>query len=86
MIAPDQLKSLIQQTLPDAQVIVQDLTGTQDHYQATVVADAFAELNRVKQHQLVYQSVQTVMSSGDLHALSLKTFTPEQWQSAQASA
>ena len=86
MIAPDQLKSLIQQTLPDAQVIVQDLTGTQDHYQATIVAEAFASLNRVKQHQLVYQSVQTVMNSGDLHALSLKTYTPDQWQSEQANA
>ena len=86
MIAPDQLTRLIQQTLPEAQVTVQDLTGTQDHYQATVVADAFAALNRVKQHQLVYQSVQTVMHSGDLHALSLKTYTPEQWQAEQVSA
>ncbi|MEO1591799.1 MAG: BolA/IbaG family iron-sulfur metabolism protein [Cyanobacteria bacterium J06632_22] len=85
MIAPDQLKGLIQQTLPDAQITVQDLTGTQDHYQATVVAGEFATLNRVKQHQLVYQSVQTVMSSGELHALSLKTYTPEQWQTEQAN-
>ncbi|MEL6136449.1 MAG: BolA/IbaG family iron-sulfur metabolism protein [Cyanobacteria bacterium J06628_6] len=83
MIAPEQLKSMIEQALPAAQITVQDLTGTQDHYQATVVADAFADLNRVKQHQLVYQSVQTVMASGDLHALSLKTYTPEQWHAEQ---
>ncbi|MEO0755327.1 MAG: BolA/IbaG family iron-sulfur metabolism protein [Cyanobacteria bacterium J06648_16] len=83
MIAPEQLKSMIEQALPAAQITVQDLTGTQDHYQATVVADAFADLNRVKQHQLVYQSVQTVMASGDLHALSLKTYTPEQWRAEQ---
>ncbi|MEL6246940.1 MAG: BolA/IbaG family iron-sulfur metabolism protein [Cyanobacteria bacterium J06554_6] len=83
MIAPEQLKSMIEQALPAAQITVQDLTGTQDHYQATVVADAFADLNRVKQHQLVYQSVQTVMTSGDLHALSLKTYTPEQWHAEQ---
>ena len=83
MIAPEQLKSMIEQALPAAQITVQDLTGTQDHYQATVVADAFAALNRVKQHQLVYQSVQTVMASGDLHALSLKTYTPEQWRAEQ---
>jgi acid stress-induced BolA-like protein IbaG/YrbA len=39
----------------------------------------------VKQHQLVYQSVNQVMATGDLHALALKTFTPAQWRQQQSA-
>nr|WP_316964588.1 BolA family protein [Acaryochloris sp. CCMEE 5410] len=38
----------------------------------------------VQQHQLVYRSVNQVMASEQLHALALKTFTPEKWQAQQA--
>ena len=79
MIPPTQVEQLIQAQFPDAIVNIQDLTGTQDHYQATVVSSAFDNLSLVKQHQLVYKSVNSVMASGDLHALSLKTYTPEDW-------
>ncbi|NEP18203.1 MAG: BolA family transcriptional regulator [Leptolyngbya sp. SIO4C1] len=83
MIRPDQVETLIKQALPEAEVMVQDLTGTQDHYQATIVSPAFEGLNLVKQHQLVYKSVNSAMASGELHALALKTYTPQQWQTAQ---
>ena len=43
------------------------------------MSPSFEGLNLVKQHQLVYGSVNAVMTSGDLHALTLKTFTPEEW-------
>lgn len=79
MIPANQIEQLIKSQLPDAQVTVQDLTGTQDHYQATIVSTSFEGLNLVKQHQLVYGSVNTAMASGDLHALTLKTFTPTEW-------
>ena len=79
MIPADQVEKLIKSKLPDAQVTIQDLTGTQDHYQATIVSTSFEGLNLVKQHQLVYGSVNAAMTSGDLHALTLKTFTPEEW-------
>ncbi|MEM9803871.1 MAG: BolA/IbaG family iron-sulfur metabolism protein [Cyanobacteria bacterium P01_D01_bin.56] len=79
MIPADQVEQLIKAKLPDAQVSIQDLTGTQDHYQATIVSTSFAGLNLIKQHQLVYSSVNAAMASGDLHALTLKTFTPEEW-------
>lgn len=83
MIPPNQVETLIKQELPDAQVIVEDLTGTQDHYQATVVTSEFEGLNLVKQHQRVYKSVNSVMATGDLHALALKTYTPQQWDANQ---
>jgi stress-induced morphogen len=84
MIAPEQVETLIKAGVADATVMVQDLTGTQDHYQATIVSPAFQGLSLVKQHQLVYSSVNAVMATGDLHALALKTYTPEQWDKINA--
>lgn len=83
MINPDDLTSMIQSGLPGAEVFVQDLTGGGDHYQATVISTEFEGKNLVQQHQLVYQSVNSVMASEQLHALALKTFTPEKWQIQQ---
>jgi len=64
---------------------VQDLTGGGDHYQVLVVSPAFAGRTLVQQHQLVYAAVREAMSSQAIHALALKTYTPEQWATAQPS-
>ncbi|NEQ30099.1 MAG: BolA family transcriptional regulator [Leptolyngbya sp. SIO4C5] len=82
MISPDQVESMIQTGLPDAQVQVQDLTGGGDHYQVTVVSTAFEGRSLIQQHQLVYGALQQAMSSEAIHALSLKTYTPEAWTAA----
>jgi stress-induced morphogen len=83
MIEPSEVESLLKAAFPDAEVSVVDLTGTRDHYQATVVTEAFAGKTRIAQHQLVYKALGDAMS-GPIHALALKTFTPEAWQ-AQGS-
>ena len=79
MISPEQLSTLIKGELPDAQIQVEDLTGGGDHYQATIVSEAFAGKTLVQQHQMVYKAVNSVMANESLHALALKTFTPEKW-------
>ena len=61
-----------------------DLTGTQDHYQAVIVAAAFEGLSRVKQHQLVYAALGELMS-GPVHALALQTYTPASWEARETS-
>lgn len=78
MISPDQVEAMIKAGLPDANVAVQDLTGGGDHYQVAVVSDAFEGLSLVKRHQLVYQAVNTAMTSEAIHALSLETKTPSE--------
>ncbi len=83
MISSDTLATLIQTHLPGAEVQIQDLTGTGDHYQAVVVSEAFSGKSLVQQHQLVYQAVNTVMATEELHALALKTFTPQKWADFQ---
>lgn len=79
MIGPDELRALIQVSLPDAKIQAQDLTGGGDHYQVVVVSSLFEGKGLVQQHQLVYGAVQKAMSTEQIHALALKTYTPQDW-------
>ncbi|MBD1852383.1 BolA/IbaG family iron-sulfur metabolism protein [Leptolyngbya sp. FACHB-711] len=85
MVSPDQVEVMIKGGLPDAQVQVQDLTGGGDHYQVVVVSSLFEGKSLVQRHQLVYRALNQAMSSEAIHALSMKTFTPQDWAS-QATA
>lgn len=77
-----QVEAMIQTQLPDAEVMVRDLTGGGDHLEAIVVSAAFEGKTRVKQHQMVYGALQDAMATEAIHALALKTFTPLAWESA----
>jgi acid stress-induced BolA-like protein IbaG/YrbA len=79
MVSPDQVESMIKAGLPDAQVQVQDLTGSRDHYQVVVVSSQFEGKGLVQRHQLVYRALQQAMSSEAIHALTMKTYTPQDW-------
>jgi acid stress-induced BolA-like protein IbaG/YrbA len=72
----DELKKLIEAGVPSAQVSVQ---GDGDHFEATVISAAFEGKSRVQQHQMVYSSLGDLMR-GAVHALALRTFTPQQWE------
>jgi acid stress-induced BolA-like protein IbaG/YrbA len=86
MISPQQVEEMIKAEIPDAQVQVQDLTGGGDHYQVTVVSSQFEGRALVQQHQLIYGALRQAMSSEAIHALALKTYTPQAWQAgSQAS-
>lgn len=73
---PGEIKRLIKEALPDAQVSLEDLVGDGDHWSATIVSEAFAGKTRVQQHQLVYQALQGRLG-GELHALALQTSAPK---------
>ncbi len=70
------IEQLIKESLPDAQVSIEDLRGDGDHYAAHVVSAAFRGKTRVQQHQMVYQALRGRMG-GELHALALQTGAPE---------
>ncbi len=80
MLDPQEIRRRIAESLPGSEVEVRDLTGTGDHFEARVVSDAFAGKPMVEQHQLVYRPLQDLLRTGELHALMLKTFTPEEWK------
>jgi acid stress-induced BolA-like protein IbaG/YrbA len=48
------------------------------HFEGTIVSRLFEGLNRVKQHQMVFNALGYKMKS-EIHALSMKTFTPNEW-------
>ena len=53
--------------------------GLETHYKAVIVSPLFAGLNAVKRHQKAYATVGELM--GQIHALALHTYTPEEWAS-----
>ncbi len=75
----EQVKELIISGLPDAQVEVIDTTGTKDHFSAVVVSEDFIGKSMVQQHQMVYKTLGKYLTN-EIHALQLKTMTPEQWK------
>ncbi len=63
---------MICDAIPDADVVMTDLAGDNDHWAATVTSAAFNSLSKVRQHQLVYAALKGKMG-GELHALQLTT-------------
>ena len=77
MISPEWIRERVLSALPGAEVEVIDTTGTNDNFEARVVAPQFAGLPMVRQHQLVYAPLKDVLATGELHALALKTSAPQ---------
>ena len=71
-MAADDIKKLILDAMPDAEIEIEDLAGDGDHYRARIVSSAFNGKSRVAQHQLVYRALKGRMG-GELHALALET-------------
>ncbi len=76
MPTSDDLTARIEDAFPGATVVVEDLTGGGDHFRAEVESDRFEGLSRIEQHQLVYGVFGNEVG-GAIHALSIKTSTPE---------
>ncbi len=72
-----QIKQLIEAGIDNAEAIV---TGDGGKYEATVISPAFEGLSMLKEHQLVYATVNAQIASGELHALTIKAYTPDEWE------
>lgn len=73
---PDQIKQLILAGMTCDHLT---LDGDGQHFEALVVSAEFAGKNRVQRQQRVYQTLKEKLDTGELHALSFKTLTPEEW-------
>jgi stress-induced morphogen len=69
----EEIKRMIAEALPGAEVEVVDETGGGDHLRAKVRAPQFAGKSRIEQHRLVKNAVQARFDDGSVHALSLNT-------------
>ena len=68
----EEIKNLIKEAIPDAEVIIQDLAGDENHYSATIKSKIFNGKNKIEQHKMVYKSLKGKMGN-ELHALSINT-------------
>ena len=75
MVEPESIEHSIREGLSCTHLQVQ---GDGAHFEAVIVSPAFAGLTRVRQHQLVYAALGDRMRQ-EIHALSMKTFSPEEW-------
>ncbi len=74
-ISNEDVTKLIEVSFPDAKISVD---GDGYKYETTVISETFAGLNTLKRHQAVYASVNSVIISGELHALTITAKTPEE--------
>lgn len=77
---PDEVGRLIELGLQGAAAQV---TGDGRHFDAVVVCDQFEGKSRIQRHQLVFAAVESYLSDDAIHALSLKTYTPDDWARQQ---
>jgi acid stress-induced BolA-like protein IbaG/YrbA len=77
MVEPSSIEESIRAGLPVTHLVV---TGDGAHFEAVIVSPRFTGLSRVKQHQLVFSALGDRMRE-EIHALSMKTFSPEEWAS-----
>jgi stress-induced morphogen len=85
-MTPEQVRTRIESLAPGTEAQITDLTGTMDHYQAVIVSPAFQGKMMIEQHRMVIAILQKEIDSGEVHALTMKTYSPEQFQKAQSGA
>ncbi len=75
MVTPEQIKTWIAAGLLCEHL---ELAGDGQHFEAVIVSAEFRGKSMVQQHQLVYRALGERMKE-QIHALSMKTYTPEEW-------
>jgi stress-induced morphogen len=74
---PEAIIAKIRTALPDAAVELTDLTGTEDHWKATIVSAGFSGRTMLERHRLVMAALVEEMK-GPIHALTLDVRSPEE--------
>lgn len=80
---PETIRTMIEAHLPQCEAHVE---GDGAHFTAAVVSPAFSGKSRIQRQQLVYDAVRAQLLDGSLHALSVKTFTPDEIDQQQNEA
>ena len=76
---PEEVQKMIAGGLPDCEVKV---TGDGSHFDATVIGEMFEGMSAVKKQQTVYKTLGDKITSGEVHALTIKAMTPAEYEQA----
>ena len=68
----EEIKSLIKDAIPDAEITIKDLSGDDNHYSAIIKSKIFSGKSKIEQHKLVYKALKGKVGN-ELHALALNT-------------
>jgi len=74
---PEEIKRLIEAGLADSEAFVE---GDGAHFTAIVISPQFVDKSRIQKQQFVNDTVKKQLMDGSLHALSIKTYTPDEWE------
>ena len=80
---PEEIQALIEAGLSGSMAYVE---GDGAHFTAIVVSEHFIGKSRIQKQQMVYDTVRKQLLDGTLHALSVKTFTPDEWEALDDSS
>ncbi len=75
----EDIKNLIETSIPQSTVYVLDPMNDGQHLQSIVISPAFEGMMLIKQHQMVMKPLKEALATS-VHAMGLKTFTPSQWE------
>ena len=73
----EEIKNLIKKSIPDAEIVIEDTAGDENHYSATIKSKIFIGKTMVEQHKIVYKALNGKMGN-ELHALALTTIESKQ--------
>ncbi len=79
---PTEIEQLIVTGLPEATVRVMSPDNT--HFEALIIAEAFAGKRPIARHQMVYKCLGRLMGN-EIHALSIRAHTPDEWQQLEGA-
>ena len=68
----EEIKNMIKESIPDAEVTIVDTAGDENHYSATIKSKVFSGKSKIEQHKMVYKALKGKMGN-ELHALALNT-------------
>jgi len=81
MVTPEQLKGWISAGLHEETLLT--VEGDGHHFEAVIVSEDFVEKSRIQRHQHIYAILGDKMKA-EVHALSMKTLTPEEYSATQS--
>lgn len=80
MIDAGELTALVQQSLPDALVLVEDAAGTGRDFRLTIVARQFSGVSPEARQRLVRAALEPPLADGRVHSVDARTYSPDEWQ------
>lgn len=75
---PNEVETLLQKALPHTLIKVE--SADQVHFEVLAVSEAFTHQSRIARQRIVYSVLGPYLQSGEIHALALKTYSPEEWK------